>query len=508
VIVIQSKFTEHVGDSRLARVAYRNFRSVVDAFHYRADEFDNLLSRAQNNLRPIYLRAFDRLTELNNWLNEKKAFRLVTTANKRPGAEFNTIPRDSFVYADAVLHLYEQFRTGATPRARPLQLTVENKLTYRDPRRGVTSYLFNARLADFRKYLDHNDVARLVAKNIRYDLGSKVGRDIRKTYERDHSNFWYLHNGLTVICDHFTESGQVATLTNPSVVNGAQTLYAVSGSAQKNSSAMATTRVIVRGDGQGDSEDDKWVQSVIQGVNTQNRVRTYDLRSNEPEQIELQNKFRDLKIFYERRRGEWGEFRNDPKYRGFDRVALRTLGMILATVSDNEGRGVLLVKRGVDEIFGGDQYRKLFPSRVKVARRFKRMYFAYRLYELLDRCGYRNAKEYRKQRHAFWNSLWILHRGMTSVSQLFSRASVRAIHDAFDILEGRGGRGRHARRVVKQARKAVWFAWRKARRADLEHWTANNFFKSRFGNRKVLTLALPRVRAELQTLGRYVAGSR
>src|SRR5437016_849465 len=144
VVLIQSKFTERVGSSRLPKSAYRDFRSVVDAFHHRGDEFDEFLSPVRDDLRRIYRRAFDRLTELNNWLNEKKAFRLVTTANKRPGGEFDRIPRDNFVYADTVLRLYEQYRKGATPKARPLQLTIEDKLSYKDRRRGVTSYLFNA----------------------------------------------------------------------------------------------------------------------------------------------------------------------------------------------------------------------------------------------------------------------------------------------------------------------------------------------------------------------------
>jgi hypothetical protein len=52
------------------------------------------------------------------------------------------------------------------------------------------------------------------------------------------------------------------------------------------------------------SEDDDWLQRIIRGVNTQNRVHNYDFRSNEPEQVLLQTKFRELKVFYERKRGE------------------------------------------------------------------------------------------------------------------------------------------------------------------------------------------------------------
>lgn len=102
--------------------------------------------------------------------------------------------------------------------------------------------------------------------------------------------------------------------------------------------------VIVRSNNKDEHiEDDDWSQQVIRGVNTQNRVRSYDFRSNEPEQIELQNRFRDLKIFYERKRGEWAEYRNEPRYRGFDKVSLKTLGQMLGATSEKDGQGVLLV---------------------------------------------------------------------------------------------------------------------------------------------------------------------
>lgn len=507
VVIIQSKFTEIVGSGQTPARAYRDFRSVVDAFHYRDEAFDEFLADVRDDLKRIYRRAFDRLTDLNNWRLEQKAFRLVTTMRRRPRSEFNRIPKENFVYAVDVLRLYEQFRKGATPKPRPLQLTIEDKLVYSDRRRGVTSYLFNARLSDFRRYLAHNDVARLVARNIRYNLGGQVSREIKKTYERAPLDFWYFHNGLTIVCDDLVEKNRVATLINPSVVNGAQTLYAISGSRRQQSPALVPTRVVVRGDsGSGDIEDDQWIQAIIRGVNTQNRVRSYDFRSNEPEQVELQNKLRDLGIFYERKRGEWGEYRNEPRYRGFDKVSLKTMGQVLAATSDRSGQGVLLVKRGVDFIFDGKSYRALFPPRTKIRRRVKKIYVAYRIYRLLDRFGYRSAREHRKQRHGFWNTLWLLHRGVAP--RIDGRASLRALRATFDEFEGRRAWGRRARKVVRQARSAVWSSWRVARKVDPERWTANNFFKSKFGNTKILRIAYPKVRPQVETLGKHLARTR
>jgi len=504
VLIIQSKFSEHVGRGQIAQSAYTAFQTVVDAFHNGDSDFEEFLGKVRDDLKGLYRKAFERLRD-NNWHQAKKAFVLITTMTRRAASEFNTIPKQNFVYAGDVLRLYWQYRKGATPKARPLELTIEDKLSYRDARRKVTSYLFNARLSDFRKYLEENDVSRLVARNIRYNLGGRVGRAIRSTYEKTPHNFWYLHNGLTIVCDDFIEKDQVATVINPSVINGAQTLYALNNSASRKSQALVTTRVIVRGaQRDGAMEDDEWLQGVIRGVNTQNRVHAYDFRSNEPEQMELQKNFREAKIFYERKRGEWREFRNEPRFKGFDRVSLVQLGQILTVTSDGTGQGVLLAKRGTEGIFDEKHYRKLFPSRSKVAYRFRKMYLAYRLYRLVYRFAYTNQKESRRRHHAFWNILWILHSCVTSVPGITSHVTLQGMREAFDSLESTGAPGRRARKLLRQAQRAVWSAWRQGRKADVERWTANNFFKSRYGNRKVLSLAVPKVRNALRSLGRYI----
>jgi hypothetical protein len=299
---------------------------------------------------------------------------------------------------------------------------------------------------------------------------------------------------------------QPATLTNPSVVNGAQTLYAVSTSGSRASSAEVTTRVIVRGKhADVPVEDDKWLQSVIRGVNTQNRVRPGDFYSNEPEQIELQTRFRDLGVFYERKRGEWREYRNEARFRGFDRVNLDTLSAILSVSADESGDGVLLVKRGSDGLFAEKHYRTMFPSRSTVGRRFPRIYFAYRIYELLNAHGYKDARTYHKQRHAYWNCLWLLH---LCLRKACTGCDAQALRGAFDRLDGRTADARRARNAIRKLTDAVWRAWRQARKADPDRWTANNYFKARYGNQKSLRLALPKVRPALRAFSRFLSSSR
>jgi hypothetical protein len=92
VIILQSKFSEKVGGQKLAKTAYRDFQRVVEAFHRRGEVFDEFLEDVAPEIRRVYLRAFRLLDD--NWLAEKKAFRLVTTSGRTARFEFKLIPID------------------------------------------------------------------------------------------------------------------------------------------------------------------------------------------------------------------------------------------------------------------------------------------------------------------------------------------------------------------------------------------------------------------------------
>jgi len=508
LVIIQSKFTARVGGAQLNSRAYGDLERVVDAFHQGEDAFGEWLTGVRDDLRAKYRRAFKILQDVGHWAQEKKAFRLITTQRRRRSAEFDRIPAENFVYADDVLRLYEHYRKGATPRARDLELNVRDKLSYVDTKRKVSSYLFNARVSDFRRYLEKSDVARLVARNIRYNLSGRVGREIRTTYEKRPLDFWYLHNGITIVCDHFKVRAGRAVIANPSVVNGAQTLYAVSGSSHGVSPALVTVRVITRAEHERPLEDDEWLQEVIRGVNTQNRVKAYDFRSNEPEQLELQNLFRDVQVFYERKRGERREYRNDPRFRGFARLPLFKLGQILTCASEADGSGVITMKRGLEDVFSNEkEYRKLFPHKSGISRRFERIYLAYRLHRLLDAYGYADARLARRQRHGFWNTFWLLHLVISGITRLYSRVTVKDIRAAFDELEGPGRLGGRARKAMRQLTKATWAAWRVGKSRDPEGWTPNNFFKAAYGNKVLLKRALPAVRTAVRPIRERLLGA-
>jgi len=147
----------------------------------------------------------------------------------------------------------------------------------------------------------------------------------------------------------------------------------------------------------------------------------------------------------------------------------------------------------------------LFPPRRKIGRRFEHIYLAYRLFNFVGNHAYSSPKEYRKQRHAYWTTVWLVYLGITKVHRLHSNATVDSIRQAFDRFDGPGRAGQRARRSARNTRAAVWTAWRQARRADPELWSSVNFFKSKWGHKKVLQLAFPRVKKQLMAVGRELS---
>jgi hypothetical protein len=170
--------------------------------------------------------------------------------------------------------------------------------------------------------------------------------------------------------------------------------------------------------------------------------------------------------------------------------------------------GVLTVKKGVDDVFDDPNYKKLFPRRSLVARRFERIYLAYRIATFLGNFGYRDAAERRKLRHGFWSTLWLVHSGITTAVR-HSLVDTSSIKRAFDHLEARSSASaREARKAVREAVATVWGVWRKAASRDRELWTPNNFFKSKLGIRSVKRGAASKTAAKLRSLGRFINSHR
>ncbi|MBC8793465.1 MAG: hypothetical protein C6Y20_17855 [Tagaea sp. CACIAM 22H2] len=145
----------------------------------------------------------------------------------------------------------------------------------------------------------------LFNENIRLYLGSKnaVNKSIIETASGDGAaDFWYLNNGITIVCDKYAFNKGVSSpairLTNPQIVNGGQTanaLFEVSAVAEER---LKKVSVLVR-IYEATRADLKTV--VAASTNNQTRIDSRDLKSNDQIQKRIEISLEQSGYFYERK---------------------------------------------------------------------------------------------------------------------------------------------------------------------------------------------------------------
>lgn len=138
-------------------------------------------------------------------------------------------------------------------------------------------------------------------------LKNRINQSIYDTaLSAENYEFWYLNNGITIVCDECvytpnTRSPRVK-LTNLQIVNGGQTTHALFEAYLKDSSKLKNVLIIVR-----ICETKKNYQiseRISETTNSQTPVRTRDLHASDRVQKILEEDFKALGYFYERKKNQ------------------------------------------------------------------------------------------------------------------------------------------------------------------------------------------------------------
>lgn len=200
---------------------------------------------------------------------------------------------------------------GAT-HAYPLR--IKNTIVMNGPG-GEVMRLGVARLSEL--YAMYRDMgSRFFESNIRYVLSEETGtnrslhqafREIILAGKRDPLVFTFDHNGITLYAERIEQRGDEMIVTEPRLLNGAQTIAVYdrflkdhSGNPDLARHREAADELAVLCKIITDARSD-FVLNVTLNNNRQNPVHPWNLHANDLIQLELQDKFReDLGIYYER----------------------------------------------------------------------------------------------------------------------------------------------------------------------------------------------------------------
>lgn len=153
----------------------------------------------------------------------------------------------------------------------------------------------------------HEDVFN---ENVRVylKLTNKINSSIYATaLSNSNYEFWYLNNGINIVCDKCiyqpNKRAPVAELINYQIVNGGQTTHALFEAYLKDKEKIKDVLVLLRI--YETNENEKISERISETTNSQTPISTRDLRSNNSIQLKLEEQFRDLGFFYERKKNQY-----------------------------------------------------------------------------------------------------------------------------------------------------------------------------------------------------------
>lgn len=302
---------------------------------------------------------------------------------------------------------------------------------------------------------------RLFERNIRFGLDEEesANRSLRKAFERiviDDADpaglFAFNHNGVTLSVERLVVDDGKATVTEPRVLNGAQTLTTLGRFIEKNKEhpefrkryqRLEALEVLVK---VIDEADSPFVVGVTICTNKQNPVDPWNLRASEQIQLDLADRFREeLGIFYERQEKSWESYRlGDLDDEEVDRnqkpIQIRPLAQTFLAVQGELDR----MSRLADVFEDEKSFRRTFPeSYLRVDLR--KVVLVYKIH-LRRRALIRHLAENRSQPFQFiqrgWNLVWALlaqalfnHRDLASFLERFGTTTSMET-DYTEILKG------------------------------------------------------------------------
>lgn len=359
--VIQSEFCEdlfkgkHV--STLSPKKYSQFDSTVNIFNNK-ENFEKYLDTVDDSLHKLYRKVAEKVRKDPN-----KIIWEITTLHRFSDAgekRLENIEYQNLHYCDYNLRLFQLSLEGATPLAKPLKLNFIQHFIVDDQDVGIKSYVAQVFLKDFIDYVDHDPNFNIISRNVRNEIKkSEINPSIRATYLNDPEEFWYSHNGMTIICERATISGNTMMLKGPNIINGAQTIHAVKYSEKRDPKAKVLVRVIEL---PTESESTKgFINKIIFRTNQQNKIYTYDLKANEVLLVSLAKNFLQYQIYFERRRGDWDQNKREYRNEGLDRLKSTDLAKILMACEYGLG-GVMTAKEDIEALFTDKYFYKIFDN--------------------------------------------------------------------------------------------------------------------------------------------------
>jgi hypothetical protein len=320
----------------------------------------------------------------------------------------------------------------------------------------------NANLQDFTEMRESNLFEYAFEDNIRLYLQqrSKVNQNIKTTALSDESHrFFYFNNGITVTCDRFAyptnQRAPIVELENIQVVNGGQTLHALSDAYKEKPERLKSVELLCR---IYETKDRSLSSRIAECTNSQSPVKTRDIRSIDLVQIKLEKEFGALGRFYERKKNQYAD---KPK-------ALRMDAEKCGQVALAFYEEMPLEAKNKKSLIFGDKYDDIFSDETTAAK----VLLPYNLFELVEK---------EKEKRAKGRSAWLRYASYHILYAMGLLAAAKKIDVQYPNVDKISKLYDRARRAVGAAREA----YKKDAKRKKREYADVLFFKSRAAKRNL-----------------------
>jgi hypothetical protein len=202
---------------------------------------------------------------------------------------------------------------------------------------------------------------KALSRNIRYFLGdNRINRKIRETADSltDSKYFWFLNNGVTIVCDKFSFTddslgNKIIQISNPKIINGGQTtksLYHLHNDLKSSpGKTLEDVYLLLR---LYETENEELIDKITEGTNSQNPIFARDLKANHPVQLLVKKYFLQKGFYYETHRREYDDQKiKKDNIAGNERVFQSYISLFRNMPHEAKSSKSKIFERYFDEVF-------------------------------------------------------------------------------------------------------------------------------------------------------------
>ncbi len=332
--------TKQKDKATLGDTEIKEFYGSLSQFKSKAS-IDQIIQGNANEILKNVIRRTGIADKIDSGYKIEGVFCTNVTANDDARLFLATCPEDIVLYdSKKIANEYVEYAAGEGIKGEFKFNVSDTEVIKYKTSDSTTARIFLAEALQL-THLEGIQDGKLFERNVRLSLGNtKINKSLIESIRKkdEHKNFPLYHNGITLICEEFTEeTAESLGIKNYVVVNGAQSLSSLYSTRAKitNDLKILVRAIAVKG-------DTELADKITTNSNNQNAIKPRDMRSNHGIQQRLKAEIEasGYDLSYEVKRGE----------------------KLTGPVLDNEDAGLILLAMELGEPWSCHQKYKIMDE--------------------------------------------------------------------------------------------------------------------------------------------------